>query len=80
MAAGWKIDEFIGSMTAASTHTTSAYASDVKQFEEWISRLKINSPQLVTRDMVRQYISFLTTNRQAKRSVTRKLAAFRGSQ
>jgi len=77
MAAGWKIDEFIGSMTAASTHTTSAYASDVKQFEEWISRLKINSPQLVTRDMVRQYISFLTTNRQAKRSVTRKLAAIR---
>ena len=77
MAAGWSIDQFIGSMTAASPHTTSAYASDVKQFEHWVSRLKVNSPRLVTRDMVRQYISFLTTSKQAKRSVTRKLAAIR---
>ena len=77
MTAGWSIDQFIGSMTAASPHTTSAYASDVKQFEHWVSRLKVNSPRLVTRDMVRQYISFLTTSKQAKRSVTRKLAAIR---
>ncbi len=77
MATAWKIEEFIGSMTAASINTTSAYASDVKQFEEWISRLKIDTPQLVTRDLVRQYISFLTTSQKAKRSVTRKLAAIR---
>jgi integrase/recombinase XerC len=31
----------------------------------------------VTRDLVRQYISFLTTSQKAKRSVTRKLAAIR---
>ena len=77
MATAWKIEELIGSMTAASINTTSAYASDVKQFEEWISRLKIDTPQLVTRDLVRQYISFLTTSQKAKRSVTRKLAAIR---
>ena len=77
MATAWKIDEFIGSMTAASINTTSAYASDVKQFEEWISRLNLDNPQLVTRDLVRQYISFLTTSQKAKRSVTRKLAAIR---
>ena len=77
MATAWKIEEFIGSMTAASINTTSAYASDVKQFEEWITRLKIDTPQLVTRDLVRQYISFLTTSQKAKRSVTRKLAAIR---
>lgn len=77
MATAWKIEEFIGSMTAASINTTSAYASDVKQFEEWISRLKIDTPQLVTRDLVRQYVSFLTTSQKAKRSVTRKLAAIR---
>ncbi|MFM1776502.1 MAG: tyrosine recombinase XerC [Actinomycetota bacterium] len=77
MAAGWNIDDFIGSMTAASPHTTSAYASDVKQFADWVARQKINSPKNVTREVVRQYLSFLTTNRQAKRSVTRKLAAIR---
>ena len=77
MAAGWSIDQFIGSMTAASPHTTSAYSSDIKQFELWVSRLKVNSPRLVTRDMVRQYISFLTTSKHAKRSVTRKLASIR---
>lgn len=77
MTTAWKIDEFIGSMTAASINTTSAYAGDVRQFEEWISRLKIDTPQLVTRDLVRQYISFLTTSQKARRSVTRKLAAIR---
>lgn len=46
MAAGWSIDDFIGSMTAASAHTTSAYASDVKQFAEWVSRQKVTSPNM----------------------------------
>ncbi|MBM3805541.1 MAG: tyrosine recombinase XerC [Actinobacteria bacterium] len=77
MAAGWNIDDFIGSMTAASSNTTSAYATDVKQFAEWVARQKITSPHNVTREVVRQYLSFLTTNRQAKRTVTRKLAAIR---
>jgi len=77
MATGWKIDEFVGSMTAASENTTSAYASDIRQFEEWILRLKIDTPKLVTRDLVRQYVSFLTTSQKAKRSVARKLAAIR---
>ena len=77
MAAGWSIDDFVGSMTAASANTTSAYASDIRQFAEWMSRQKVTSPKNVTREMVRQYLSFLTTNRQAKRSVTRKLAALR---
>lgn len=77
MAAGWNIDDFVGSMTAASTNTTSAYARDVKQFADWVARQKVVSPKNVTREMVRQYLSFLTTSRQAKRSVTRKLAAIR---
>ncbi|MFM8836837.1 MAG: tyrosine recombinase XerC [Actinomycetota bacterium] len=77
MAAGWNIDDFIGSMTAAASNTTSAYATDVKQFADWVARQKITSPKNVTREVVRQYLSFLTTNRQAKRSVTRKLAAIR---
>jgi len=77
MAAGWNIDDFIGSMTAASSNTTSAYVTDVKQFAEWVARQKITSPHNVTREVVRQYLSFLTTNRQAKRTVTRKLAAIR---
>jgi site-specific recombinase XerD len=55
----------------------SAYVSDVSLFAQWVERQQIVSPKEVTKDVVRQYISFLTTMKQAKRSVSRKLAALR---
>lgn len=73
----WNIDGFAKSLTASSSNTISAYRSDVNLFCEWVARSQISSPVAVTRDVVRQYISFLTTRKQAKRSVTRKLASLR---
>ena len=73
----WNIDGFAESLTASSSNTISAYRSDVNLFCEWVARSQISSPVAVTRDVVRQYISFLTTRKQAKRSVTRKLASLR---
>ena len=74
---GWNIDGFAQSLTASSSNTISAYRSDVNLFCEWVARSQITGPVGVTRDLVRQYISFLTTRKQAKRSVTRKLASLR---
>jgi len=74
---GWNIDGFAQSLTASASNTISAYRSDVNLFCEWVARLQISEPVGVTRDVVRQYISFLTTRKQAKRSVTRKLASLR---
>ena len=74
---GWNIEGFAQSLTASSSNTVSAYRSDVNLFCEWVARSQISSPVAVTRDVVRQYVSFLTTRKQAKRSVTRKLASLR---
>ncbi len=75
--AGWNIDGFAQSLTASASNTISAYRSDVNLFSVWVARQQISEPVGVTRDVVRQYISFLTTRKQAKRSVTRKLASLR---
>ncbi len=73
----WRIQQFGVSLTAASPHTVSAYLSDVHLFIEWVGRQSIVTPDVVTKDVVRQYIGFLTTMKMAKRTTGRKLAALR---
>ena len=73
----WRIQQFGVSLTAASPHTDSAYLSDVNLFIEWVGRQSIVTPDVVTKDVVRQYIGFLTTMKMAKRTTGRKLAALR---
>ena len=74
---GWNIDQFARSLTASSPNTVSAYRSDVTLFAQWVDRLNIAEPSDVSRDVVRQYVSFLTTMKLAKRSITRKIASLR---
>lgn len=73
----WRIKQFGVSLTAASPHTVSAYLSDVNLFIEWVGRQSIVTPDVVTKDVVRQYIGFLTMMKMAKRTTGRKLAALR---
>ena len=73
----WRIQQFGVSLTAASPQTISAYLSDVNLFIEWVGRQSIVTPDAVTKDVVRQYIGFLTTMKMAKRTTGRKLAALR---
>ncbi len=73
----WRIQQFGVSLTAASPHTISAYLSDVNLFIEWVGRQSVLTPDAVTKDIVRQYIGFLTTMKMAKRTTGRKLAALR---
>lgn len=74
---GWNIDQFARSLTASSPNTVDAYRSDVTLFAQWVNRLNISEPTKVSRDVVRQYVSFLTTMKLAKRSITRKIASLR---
>lgn len=73
----WNIDQFARSLTSSSPNTVNAYRSDVTMFADWVSRMSIAEPSLVSRDVVRQYVSFLTTMKLAKRSITRKIASLR---
>lgn len=74
---GWNIDQFARSLTASAPNTVDAYRSDVALFAQWVDRLNITEPTDVSRDVVRQYVSFLTTMKLAKRSITRKIASLR---
>ena len=74
---GWNIDQFARSLTASSPNTVDAYRSDVTLFAQWVERQNIFEPIEVSRDVVRQYVSFLTTMKLAKRSITRKIASLR---
>lgn len=74
---GWNIDKFARSLTASSANTVDAYCSDITLFAQWVGRQNINEPTGVSRDVIRQYVSFLTTMKLAKRSITRKVASLR---
>ena len=73
----WDIDTFARSLTRSSGNTIAAYTGDVGQFAEWVSRRGVVDPGAVTRDMVRQFVAFLATNRRSKRTISRKVASLR---
>jgi site-specific recombinase XerD len=73
----WDIDTFARSLTRSSSNTVAAYTGDVGQFAEWVSRRGTVDPREVTRDVVRQFVAFLATNRRSKRTISRKVASLR---
>ncbi len=77
VCAEWDIDTFAQSLTRSSPNTVAAYTSDIAQFAEWVSRRSIVNPSDVTRDVVRQFVAFLATNRRSKRTISRKVASLR---
>jgi site-specific recombinase XerD len=77
MAAGWGLEDFARSLTAASPHTRTAYLGDVRQFADWLARQGIDGPAAVTPEHVRRFVAFLVTTRRAKRSIARKVASLR---
>ena len=76
-SAEWDIDTFARSLTRSSANTIAAYTSDIAQFAEWVSRRSIVNPADVTRDVVRQFVAYLATNRRSKRTISRKVASLR---
>ncbi len=74
---GWSLDEFIGSLTSLSDRTREAYRTDLRLFAEWVARMRVSSPEEVTRTSVRRYVANLSTRQYARRSIARKAAALR---
>jgi integrase/recombinase XerC len=77
VAAAWRLDQFVASLTSSSPHTVTAYRSDVRDFTDWAERFGVTDPADVLRNHLRRYVAYLTTRRFAKRSVARKVAALR---
>jgi len=73
----WGVDDFVTSLTRASTNTVIAYRGDVNDFVEWSHDEEIDGPKHVDRLVLRRYLSHLGTQRLAKRSIARKASALR---
>ena len=73
----WMLELFVRAHSSLSAHTLSAYSSDVRLFAEWVARSGINSPDGVTRTLVRRYVAYLSTREFARRSIARKAASIR---
>jgi integrase/recombinase XerC len=73
----WDVDGYVASMTAASPHTRQAYERDARQFVEWAERGGCTDPAALDHATMRRYLAYLSTQRLARRTVSRKAAALR---
>jgi integrase/recombinase XerC len=73
----WRVDEFVLSLTAASENTCAAYRRDVEGFAEWCGRGSIESPDAVTKRVLRRYLSFLHTLGRSRKTIARTASALR---
>ena len=75
--AAWHLDEFACSLTSSAVNTVAAYRSDLVGFVGWAEVAGVSSPAAVDRLVLRRYVSWLTTEGLAKRSVARKVSSLR---
>jgi site-specific recombinase XerD len=75
--AAWDVGAFSRSLGGLSPETVRGYTSDVRAFVEWAGRGGVNGPADVDRLLLRRYLAYLTTRRQARTTVARKAAALR---
>ena len=73
----WRLDEFTGSLTAASPATIAAYRTDVDEFTVWAARGAVPGPEAVDRLLLRRYLAHLTTKGRSRRTIARKASALR---
>lgn len=78
MSDKWFRDDFDAKQSTRSHHTREAYAADVTQFIEFISRSDIDEPSKITRTILRRYVSWLSTQKYQPASIARKVASIRG--
>ena len=73
----WRLEGFSASLTSVSEATRTAYRRDIDHFVAWAGRAGLAGPEVVTRLVLRRYLSYLTTMGRQKRTIARRGAALR---
>lgn len=74
---GWRVEEFLRSLTDAAPSTVDAYRRDVSSFVEFAERHGLHGPDRVTRRHLRRFVAQLGTRDYATATVARRVAALR---
>jgi len=75
---GWRIADFVGSLTAASDNTRAAYRRDVELFAEWLAGPgPVPPPASIVREDVRAWLAVLHGHGASSRTIARRIAAIR---
>lgn len=73
----WSLDAYGRSLTGVADATRRAYLADLAAFAEWADRSGVESPDQVTRRLLRRYVAYLSTRGYARRTVARKASSLR---
>jgi len=65
------------SLTDLSPASTRAYENGVRSFITWAERAGVNSPEKVTRLLLRRYLAYMTTRHYARQTVGQRASALR---
>jgi site-specific recombinase XerD len=74
---GWRVEEFLTSLSDVADSTVVAYRHDVTAFVEWAGRLGLDGPEAVDRICLRRYLAFLATGNKSRRTIARRASALR---
>jgi integrase/recombinase XerC len=77
IAPGWALAEWLMSLTDLSPASTRAYENGVRSFITWAQRAGVDSPEKVTRLLLRRYLAYMTTRRYARQTVAQRASALR---
>ncbi len=73
----WRLSDFQRSQTSLAERTLIAYETDLRLFSEWVARSSLESPDGVTRTLVRRYVAALSIREYPRSTIARKIAALR---
>jgi len=73
----WDLVGFELHLTARSAATRRAYAADLRSCAEWLGRLGVDDPRVVTRVQLRRYLASLQTKGRSRATIARHAASLR---
>jgi integrase/recombinase XerC len=74
---GWRIDDFVASLTDLADNSVRAYRSDVTAFARWGSTNGATGPEHMSRSILRRYVAVMVAGGSSRKSVARRLSSLR---
>src|SRR6187399_1801672 len=74
----WLLEDYDAKQSTRSVHTREAYARDISQFVDFLTRNDVKNPKKVSRTLLRRYVAWLSSQKFQPATIARKVASVRG--